>query len=266
MAKIVALANQKGGVGKTTTAVNLSACIGAAGKRVLLVDSDPQGNATSGFGVDRRQLARSLYEVLIGAASAQEALLTGVVEGVDLLPSAIGLTGAEIEMVELPSREMRLKAALAPLADRYDWIFIDCPPSLGLLTVNALSAAQGILIPMQCEYYALEGLSLLLQTVELVRRGLNPTLHVEGVLLTMVDGRTNLAQQVEAEVRSFFGDKVYTVRIPRNVRLSEAPGFGKPIIYYDVRAAGAEAYLKLAGEVLDGQEGVRQRIVGADTE
>lgn len=265
LARLIALANQKGGVGKTTTAVNLAACLGAAGRRVLLVDADAQGNATSGLGVDRRQLERSLYEVLVDGLPAREAVLRGVVEGVDLLPSSIALTGAEVELVGVPGRERRLKDALAPLLAEYEWIFIDCPPSLGLLTVNALVAAQGVIIPMQCEYYALEGLSLLLETVEMVRRGLNPDLEIEGVLLTMVDSRTNLAQQVEEEVRSFFGERVYKVKIPRNVRLSEAPGFGKPIIYYDVRATGAEAYLRLAGELLNGQEGVGQGPVGADT-
>ncbi len=250
MGKIVAVVNQKGGVGKTTTTVNLTSAIGALGKHCLLVDVDPQGNATSGLGVDKRNVAQSTYELLIGAAEPEKALLHTAFKNVDLLPSGIRLAGAEIEMVELNRRESRLTAALAPLRERYDYIFIDCPPSLGLLTLNALCAADTLLVPIQCEYYALEGLSQLMATVRQVKRLYNPQLELDGVLLTMYDGRLNLTQQVVAEVKKFFPRKVYATAIPRSVRLSEAPSFGKPINYYDRSSRGAQAYDALAAEFI----------------
>ena len=250
MGKIVTVVNQKGGVGKTTTAVNLTAAVGAAGKRCLLVDVDPQGNATSGLGVDKRDAAQSTYELLIGTAEPEKVLLHTAYKNVDLLPSAIRLAGAAIEMVDLNRRENRLTAVLAPLRDRYDYIFIDCPPSLGLLTLNALCAADTLLVPVQCEYYALEGLSQLMATVRQVKRLYNPQLELDGVLLTMYDGRLNLTQQVVAEVKKFFPRKVYATAIPRSVRLSEAPSFGKPICYYDRSSRGAQAYQALAAEFI----------------
>ena len=254
MAKIIAITNQKGGVGKTTSAINLSAAIAALGKKVLLVDIDPQGNATSGVGKSGEGV-NNIYDVLIGEAQAQEAIISTGFDALDLMPTAIELAGAEIEMVGMDDREQLLKNALESLRSNYDYIFIDCPPSLSLLTINALTAADSVLIPIQCEYYALEGLGQLLNTVKLMRRKLNPNLGITGVLLTMFDSRTNLCAQVVQEVRAHFTTEVFETMIPRNVRLSEAPSFGLPIHRYDARCIGAKAYAELAKEVIK-REGV----------
>ena len=253
MAKIMAVVTQKGGVGKTTSAVNLASCLGEMGKKCLLVDIDPQGNATSGVGVDKRQVAASTYDLLMGQGEAAKAVVKTAFSNLWVIPASVALAGAEIEMVELPRRESRLKAALAPLREQYDFILIDCPPALGLLTLNALVAADTFLIPAQPEYYALEGLSQLIATVRQVKRLYNPTLELEGVLFTMYDGRTNLTQQVVAEVKKFFPRRVYGTVIPRTVRLAEAPSFGKPINYYDKAGKGAKAYMELAKELLQRQ-------------
>lgn len=250
MAKVIAVVNQKGGVGKTTTTVNLTAALGAGGQRCLLVDIDPQGNASSGMGIHKRGTARSTYDLLIGKATPEQVLQHTPYRGVDIMPASMQLAGAEIEMVDLPRREARLTAGLAALRETYDYILIDCPPSLGLLTLNALCAADTLLVPIQCEYYALEGLSQLMATVRQVKRLYNSALEIEGVLLTMYDGRLNLTQQVAAEVKKFFPRKVFATAIPRSVRLSEAPSFGKPINYYDRGSRGAVAYDALAQEVL----------------
>ena len=247
MAKTVAVANQKGGVGKTTTAVNLACCVQARGARVLLVDCDPQGNASSGAGVAARE-GRALYDVLTGAVPAETAVTRG--KYCDVLPSDIRLAAAEQELVDAPHRERRLRDALASLSARYDFIFIDCPPSLGLLTVNALGASDTVLIPMQCEYFALEGLSLLVSSIRAVKRGINPHIDIEGILLTMYDARANLTIQVAEEVKKYFGAKVYKTVVPRNIRLSEAPSHGLPILAYDRSSRGAEAYGAAADEFL----------------
>lgn len=250
MSKIIAIANQKGGVGKTTTSVNLAACVAAAGRRVLLIDADPQGNATSGLGLDKNAIEHSVYDVFINEYGIDEVVQRTMLDTLWLVPSNIQLAGAEVELVTMMAREQVLKNALRLARDAYDYIFIDCPPSLGLLTLNALNAADTLLVPIQCEFYALEGLSQLMSTVRLVRKNLNPALDVEGVVLTMFDSRTNLSVQVVEEVRKFFRNKVYQTIIPRSVRLSEAPSFGLPVIRYAPRSSGAAAYTALANELL----------------
>ncbi|OEH86484.1 sporulation initiation inhibitor Soj [Desulfuribacillus stibiiarsenatis] len=254
MAKVIAITNQKGGVGKTTTAVNLSACLAQLGKRVLIIDADPQGNSTSGLGINKADIENCIYDVLIEEIHPMEAVQETTTPNLYILPATIQLAGAEIELVPIMSREIRLKRAIQQLSDNYDYIIIDCPPSLGLLTINSLTGSNSVLIPIQCEFYALEGLSQLLNTIRLVQKHLNTTLEVEGVLLTMFDARTNLGIQVIDEVKKYFQDKVYTTVIPRNVRLSEAPSHGKPIIMYDGKSKGAEMYLELAKEVIENNE------------
>lgn len=250
MGKIIAVANQKGGVGKTTTAINLAAALGTMGKKVLMVDIDPQGNATSGLGVNKRESEFSTYHLLLATAKMEDVLVHTAFDRLHLLPSNINLAGVEIELVEMQERTYRLRQALAPVKDAYDYIFIDCPPSLGLITLNALSAASGLLVPIQCEYYALEGLSQLMATVRQVKRMYNPEIEIEGVLLTMFDSRLNLTLQVVSEVKKHFPEHVFKTVIPRNVRLSEAPSYGQPIQYYERGSKGASAYNDLAKELL----------------
>ena len=250
MGKIVAIVNQKGGVGKTTTAVNLTAGLGINGKKVLLVDIDPQGNTTSGFGIDKRQVLVSSYDLIMGNRPSNEIIVKTKFKGVDVIPSSMNLAGAEIELTAIENRETRLKNALASVRGQYDYILLDCPPSLGLITLNALTATDTFLVPIQCEYFALEGLSQLMSTMRQVKRLYNPTLELEGVLLTMYDGRLNLTQQVVSEIKKFFGKKLYNSVITRSVRLSEAPSFGLPIQYYDHRSKGALCYNTLAEEFI----------------
>lgn len=250
MSKVIAVANQKGGVGKTTSAVNIAASLGAKGKNTLLVDIDPQGNSTSGVGFDRRSLEITSYDILINGAKGQDAVRQTAFAGLSVIPSSADLAAAEIELADIPAREAVLKNALAPLRAAYDFILIDCPPSLGLITTNALNAADSVLIPVQCEYYALEGLSQLMNSVQAVKRRYNDRLELEGVLLTMYDGRLNLTQQVVTEIKKYFPRKVFSTVIPRTVRLSEAPSYGQPILYYDRSNKGAQAYSALTDEIL----------------
>lgn len=251
MGKIIAVFNQKGGVGKTTTNVNLSACLADLGKKILVIDIDPQGNTTSGFGIDKGNISLSIYDVLINGEDIDSAIISANIENLDIVPSNTELAGAEIELTENINRELTLKKSVESIKERYDFVFIDCPPSLGLLTINALVASDSVVIPIQCEYYALEGVSQLMNTIKLVKSSLNPDLEIEGVVLSMFDGRTNLSIQVVDEVKKFFKGKVYTSIIPRNVRLAEAPSYGLPIIKYDSKSKGAEAYMELANEFLD---------------
>jgi chromosome partitioning protein len=251
MSRVIAIANQKGGVGKTTTAINLGACLAVAEQRTLIIDMDPQGNATSGLGIQRGEVERSVYDVLVEGADLTSATESEIhFPYLHLVPSTRDLVGAEVELVNQAERELVLRRAVEQVRDEYDYILVDCPPSLGLLTLNTLAAADAVLIPIQCEFYALEGLSQLLNTVRLVQRNLNPRLEIDGVLLTMFDQRLNLSRQVADEAKEYFGDRVYRTVIPRNVRLAEAPSFGKPIVLYDILSAGAQAYLSLAREMM----------------
>lgn len=251
MGRIIAVANQKGGVGKTTTAINLSACLAEAGKNVLVIDMDPQGNTTSGFGIDKNKLENTIYEIVIGECMLTDCLIKNVMERLTILPSNINLSGAEIELIEVERKEYIVADQIHPIRDEYDYIVIDCPPSLSILTVNAMTTADTVLVPIQCEYYALEGLSQLVHTIRLVQQRLNPTLEMEGVVFTMYDARTNLSLQVVENVKNNLKQNIYKTIIPRNIRLAEAPSHGKPIILYDSKSAGAESYRLLAEEVMN---------------
>jgi len=255
LGKAIAIFNQKGGVGKTTTNINLAACLAIKGKNILVLDIDPQGNTTSGLGISKTDNEYSTYDLLTDSdLDINEAIVETQTKGLDLIPGSVQLAGAEVELVQLDHRESRLKTALEPVKDRYDYIFIDCPPSLGLLTINSLTAVDSVLIPIQCEYYALEGVSQLMSTIEIVKKNLNADLEIEGVILSMFDGRTNLSIQVVEEVKKYFKEKVYTTVIPRNVRLAEAPSYGMPIVIYDPKSTGAEAYSEFADEFLRTEE------------
>ena len=250
MGRIIAIANQKGGVGKTTTAINLSASLAALGKKVLVIDTDPQGNTTSGFGVDKNELENTIYELILGECSIQDCMIKNVVEGVSILPSNVNLAAAEIELIGVDKKEYILKNEVDYVKDDYDFIIIDCPPSLNMLTINSMTTADSVLVPIQCEYYALEGLSQLIHTINLVKERLNPDLRIDGVVFTMYDSRTNLSMQVVENVKQNLNQKVYNTLIPRNIRLAEAPSYGMPINMYDPKSAGAEAYMQLAEEVI----------------
>jgi chromosome partitioning protein len=256
MGKVIAVFNQKGGVGKTTTNVNLSASIGQMGKKVLVLDLDPQGNSTSGYGIEKSEVETTIYEVLLNNDSIRDAIIKTEFDNINIVAAATELAGAEIEFTDIPEREYILKKAINEVKDEYDYIFVDCPPSLGMLTINCLTAVDSVLIPIQCEYYALEGVSQLMGTISLIKKSLNPNLEIQGVVLSMFDGRANLSIQVVEEVKKYFKGSVYTTLIPRNVRLAEAPSHGKPVIYYDSRCKGSIAYLELAEEFIDLEEDV----------
>lgn len=252
MGKTIAIANQKGGVGKTTTSINLSASLAAKGKKVLVIDTDPQGNTTSGFGIEKNDLENTVYELMLSECSIKECIINNVIDGVSIIPSNVNLAAAEIELIGVDRKEYILKREVEWIKDNYDYIIIDCPPSLSMLTINAMTTADTVLVPIQCEYYALEGLSQLIHTINLVKERLNPELDIEGVVFTMYDSRTNLSMQVVENVKSNLSQRVFTTLIPRNIRLAEAPSFGMPINVYDPKSAGAEAYLQLAEEVIHG--------------
>ena len=254
MGRIIAIANQKGGVGKTTTSINLSAAMAASGKKILVIDTDPQGNTTSGFGIEKNDLENTIYELMLSECSIKECILNDVIDGVSIIPSHVNLAAAEIELIGIDKKEFILKREVEWIKDSYDYIIIDCPPSLNLLTLNAMTTADSVLVPIQCEYYALEGLSQLIHTINLVKERLNPDLDMEGVVFTMYDSRTNLSSQVVENVKSHLNQRVFETVIPRNIRLAEAPSYGMPINMYDAKSAGAEAYMSLAGEILNRKE------------